>query len=74
MEAILFMPGTGAYGADAVGKLIAGTINPSGHLADTTAYVDYVEGIYVGYQYCETASGIGRTRPVRTSRPCWKRC
>ncbi len=86
VEAILFMPGTGAYGADAVGKLIAGTINPSGHLADTMAYdhktspsyyfanktgtmeysdlpgwyyVDYVEGIYVGYLYYETAAHEG---------------
>lgn len=80
VEAILFMPGTGAYGADSLGKIISGEIVPSGHLADTMAYdhksspayyfankpgtmeysdldgwyyVDYVEGIYVGYKYYE---------------------
>lgn len=86
VEAIFFMPGTGAYGAEAIGRLIRGTVNPSGRLADTMAYdhqsspsywfankqgtmeysnlpgwyyVDYVEGIYVGYKYYETAAFEG---------------
>lgn len=82
VDAILFMPGTGAKGANALGKILCGTVNPSGKLADTmpynhkeipsyyyanrpgsfeysdkteAKYVDYVEGIYVGYKYWETA-------------------
>ena len=86
VEAILFMPGTGAYGADSLGKIVGGEVNPSGHLVDTMAYdhksspayyfankpgtmeysdlagwyyVDYVESIYVGYKYYETAAAEG---------------
>lgn len=94
VEAILFMPGTGAYGVGSLGKILSGEINPSGHLVDTMAYdhksapnyyyanrqgtrvysgmdvttyndansyyyVDYVEGIYVGYKWYETAAAEG---------------
>ncbi len=94
VDAILFMPGTGASGAESLGKVLCGDINPSGHLVDTMAYdhksapnyyyanrqgtrvysgmdvtayndansyyyVDYVEGIYVGYKYYETAAAEG---------------
>lgn len=82
VDAILFMPGTGAKGANALGKILSGAVNPSGKTVDTmpynhkeipsyyyanrpgsfeysdkteAKYVDYVEGIYVGYKYWETA-------------------
>lgn len=38
VDAILFMPGTGASGAESLGKILCGDINPSGHLVDTMAY------------------------------------
>lgn len=86
VDAVLFMPGTGAQGAEALGEILCGEINPSGHLVDTmpydhkespsyyyanrpgsfayadeddAKYVDYVEGIYVGYKYWETAAEEG---------------
>lgn len=94
VDAIIFMPGTGKDGAESLGKILSGEINPSGHLVDTMAYdhksapnyyyanrqgtrvysgtemteynnansyyyVDYVEGIYVGYKYYETAAAEG---------------
>lgn len=82
VDAVLFMPGTGAKGAKALGKILCGDVNPSGRTVDTmpynhkeipsyyyanrpgtfeysdrteAKYVDYVEGIYVGYKYWETA-------------------
>lgn len=82
VDAILFMPGTGATGANALGRILCGDVNPSGRTVDTmpynhkeipsyyyanrpgsfaysdlaeAKYVDYVEGIYVGYKYWETA-------------------
>ena len=72
------IPGT--LGFKALGGVLNGTVNPSGHLVDTwvydndanpstanfgdqkasnakgTHYVDYVEGIYNGYRFYETAA------------------
>lgn len=69
----------GPYGFSALGKILAGEVNPSGSLPDTwvydnrsnpvsenfgnqeasnrkgSHYVDYVEGIYLGYKWYETA-------------------
>lgn len=86
LDAVLFMPGPGDMGAAALGEILCGDVNPSGHLVDTFAYdhqtspaywyanrpgtmeysdmegyyyVDYVEGIYVGYKYYETAAEEG---------------
>ena len=85
-DAVLFMPGTGAKGVAALGKILSGEVNPSGKTVDTmpydhkeipsyyyanrpgtfeyadkteAKYVDYVEGIYVGYKYWETAYAEG---------------
>lgn len=78
IDAALWVGGPGYNGFDAVGEILAGTVNPSGRLTDTYAYdvtsapsywntgdftysnlkkrnyVEYVEGIYVGYRYYET--------------------
>lgn len=79
VDAIIWTGLPGAYGFTALGEILAGTVNPSGHLPDIWAmnastaparanfgvnkadnaknsyYVDYVEGIYVGYRWYETA-------------------
>ncbi len=94
IKSVLYCPGTGQTGFDGLGKIIAGTVNPSGKTADTfvadlhstptannfgdfdytnmedygyenmfaengmayPTFVNYVEGIYVGYKYYETAA------------------
>lgn len=99
--AVILAPGTGATGMAALGKIIAGTVNPSGRTVDTYvkdltatptwnhfgnsgnhiytgtedlikqvartdntfqgvfSFVDYVEGIYMGYKFYETAAEEG---------------
>lgn len=87
IDAVYFMPGTGTTGVMALGEILTGKVNPSGHTVDTFAsdftkapsfqnfgdnqkvdgdqfkldgknadyyFVDYEEGIYVGYRYYET--------------------
>lgn len=101
IDAALWVGTPGATGCNAIGKALAGAINPSGKTVDTFAYevesapsyynfgsydysnigyvngamfagtgdaasgedpyhyVEYVEGIYVGYRYYETAAADG---------------
>ncbi len=100
IKGVIWCPGTGQSGFDALGEILAGTVNPSGHLVDTYVYdltatptfnnmgyniydnmeefgydsvsfatgepvtiypsfVNYVEGIYVGYKFYETAAEEG---------------
>lgn len=92
IDGAVWIGGPGATGFNSLGSVLAGTVNPSGRLADTYAYdftsspayynaqgylytnapdcivtlasgnerntpyayVNYVEGIYVGYRYYET--------------------
>lgn len=77
IDACLWMGVTGCNGLEALGPLLSGQANPSGHLVDTylydnmdnpamqnfgtllydgteIPYVNYVEGIYLGYKYFET--------------------
>ena len=81
IQAAIWVGGPGSTGCNAIGSVLAGTVNPSGRLTDiyaydlTTApayynagdyeyyingerakqnYVEYAEGIYVGYRYYET--------------------
>ncbi|HBK02518.1 MAG TPA: hypothetical protein DDY77_05780, partial [Clostridiales bacterium] len=88
IDACLIMSGPGSTGVMALGSILNGSVNPSGHTVDTYAadltkdptfvnfgdcnidggdkylfsdgskgsyyYVDYEEGIYVGYRYYET--------------------
>lgn len=89
IDAALWIGTLGGSGANAVGNVLNGTINPSGHLVDTYVrdftqdptwrnfgdnlsskgnaylaggsmtdyyYVEYQEGIYLGYRYYETRS------------------
>ncbi len=96
IKSVLWCPGTGQSGFNALGEVLNGNVNPSGKTADTFVYdltdtpsfnnvgcfiydnmsefnadfvfmgqlrnkvypsfVNYVEGIYVGYRYYETAS------------------
>ena len=98
--AVILAPGTGATGMTALGEILNGSVNPSGHTTDTYLYdltqaptwnhsgstgnhwytakdlvkqlarldntfngvvsfVDYVEGIYMGYKFYETAAEEG---------------
>ena len=94
IKSVLWVPGTGQTGFDALGNVLAGTVNPSGKAADTfvrdltttpaynnagkfvydnmdefagnafgedtvPTFVNYVEGIYVGYKFYETAADEG---------------
>ncbi len=82
VNAAIVIAGTGENGANALGRVLNGTVNPSGSLVDTYVYdvfsnpaninfgsytyanvdenaydghyVEYEEGIYVGYYYYET--------------------
>jgi beta-glucosidase len=78
LKAAIWVGQPGPYGMDAIGKVLSGEVNPSGHLVDTYAtdltknptyanfgnyeysdasgyyFVNYNEGIYVGYRYYET--------------------
>ena len=79
IDAVIWTGEPGPYGFESLGRILAGTVNPSGKLPDTWVYdndsapamenfglqiaannsnrnyVDYVEGIYVGYKWYETA-------------------
>lgn len=97
IDGALWIGCLGSTGANAVGEVLSGAVNPSGRTADTFAYevesapsyysigaydytnvqytntnpiagggqpdqyhyVDYIEGIYVGYRYYETAAADG---------------
>ena len=77
IDAMVWTGLPGPYGFASLGRIMNGTVNPSGSLPDTwiydndsnpamenfgdqpasngSYYVDYVEGIYVGYKWYETA-------------------
>ena len=97
IDAALWVGCLGSTGANAIGQILSGEVNPSGRTSDTFAYavesapsyysigdydytnveytntspissstepdcyhyVDYIEGIYVGYRYYETAAADG---------------
>ncbi|MNW35557.1 Thermostable beta-glucosidase B [compost metagenome] len=98
IKSVLWAPGPGNAGFDALGDIVRGTINPSGRTPDTFVYdmtaspwwengfkrpyanlaslavegmnngkpemfapsfINYAEGIYVGYKYYETAAKEG---------------
>ena len=94
IKSVLWCPGTGQSGFNALGEILSGAVNPSGKTADTFVYdltatptwnnffgfvydnmsefagesfgsatspsfVNYVEGIYVGYRFYETAATEG---------------
>ena len=96
IKAAIWCPGTGQSGFEALGEIVAGTVNPSGKTSDTfgadltatptynnfgnftydnmddfaytstgftgvetttlPSFVNYVDGIYVGYRFYETAA------------------
>ena len=97
IKSVIWCPGTGQTGFNALGEIVAGEVNPSGRTADTYAadltaspwwnnfgdfkytnateldsdssffdpagatasFVNYAEGIYVGYKFYETAADEG---------------
>ncbi|MDD7674368.1 MAG: glycoside hydrolase family 3 C-terminal domain-containing protein [Oscillospiraceae bacterium] len=94
IKGVLYCPGTGQSGFNALGNILTGAVNPSGKTVDTfvadltttptwnnfganyytnmedvapevwgeivyPSYVCYVEGIYVGYKFYETAAAEG---------------
>ena len=80
IDALIWTGEPGAQGFEALGEILAGTVNPSGRTVDTWVYdndsapanenygeqpasnaegryyVDYVENIYLGYKWYETAA------------------
>jgi beta-glucosidase len=77
IKSVLWIGTPGPYGANALGHIIAGNVNPSGRITDTYVYdnssspasvnfgdyqydnlkysfLNYQEGIYVGYRFYET--------------------
>jgi beta-glucosidase len=96
LKAALWIGGTGGVGVNAVGRILDGTVNPSGRTADiytrdftadptyrnmqnniyyanaaATAgeghtFVDYEEGVYLGYKYYET-----RAETEKGTNPTW---
>lgn len=82
VKAILYVPCPGSTGFYALGQVLTGAVNPSGHTVDTwlrdltdspvwnnrvslpytnsdAQTLRYVEGIYNGYKYYETAAAEG---------------
>lgn len=91
INGVIWCPSPGQMGFRALGKILNGEVNPSGHLVDTfvydlhetpyinnigsfayenyedvtgdkdnkAIYVNYNEGIYVGYKFYETAAAEG---------------
>lgn len=99
IKSAIWCPGTGQSGFEALGEIVAGTVNPSGRTSDTfvadltttpsynnfgnfvydnmdeyaftstgftgvettqtPTFVNYAEGIYVGYRFYETAAAEG---------------
>lgn len=91
INGVIWCPSPGERGFEALGKILNGEVNPSGHLVDTFVYdlqntpyinnfgsftytnyedvtgaaenkaifVNYNEGIYVGYKFYETAAAEG---------------
>ena len=91
INSVIWCPSPGQVGFRALGKILNGEVNPSGHLVDTfvydlhqtpyinnfgsfaytnyedvtgdkdnkAIYVNYNEGIYVGYKFYETAAAEG---------------
>jgi len=77
IKSVLWIGTPGPYGANALGNILAGNVNPSGRITDTYVYdnssspasvnfgdykydnlkysfLNYQEGIYVGYRFYET--------------------
>lgn len=97
IKSVINIAGPGQNGFKSLGKVISGTVNPSGRTTDTYAidlldapatknfgnneyvvknkdgsysqavdsknvplnYVNYAEGVYIGYRYYETAAAVG---------------
>ncbi len=76
-QGVLFCCLPGVDGGDAVASILTGKVNPSGKLSDTWAksidaysstpgfgesrFINYTEGIYVGYRYFQTFDPAGKT-------------